>query len=99
MEPGIYTVKCEILEVEKATYSQVVIVTEDVGYNILTIFPNWEGTLPEKGDIGYIEFEIVRGGDKYWDKHLGWKCYGYNMTIFRKFVPVTERTENKEIIL
>ena len=99
MESGRYTVKCKVLEVQKSTYTDIVICDATNSHNILTVFPNWEGYIPEKGDIGYCEFEVVKSGDRYWDKYYGYKCYGYNMTIFKKFVLQTDTTPEGEIIL
>lgn len=55
VKKGPQFIKCKILEKETGVYSNIVIIdlkSED--YLILTIFPNWQGVIPAKGEIGYI---------------------------------------------
>jgi hypothetical protein len=38
---------------------------------MLTICPNWQGTLPKLGDRGFFEFEEVNSGEKYYARETG----------------------------
>jgi hypothetical protein len=98
---GIQTIECKIVESVQSTYSTLVCRdTFDGNFFMCTVFPNWEGYIPSKGDVGYIEVEFVEGGDNYWEKDSGTtRKYNYTMLIFKRFILKVETTENKEIIL
>lgn len=67
-------------------------------YKMLVIFPNWEGYIPEIGDIGYISYKDVVGGVDSWFDGNKMVPYNYTNTIFIKFIK-KEDTFSKDIIL
>lgn len=92
------TIKCKILEFCSGLYSTLVVENlKNNEYLILTIFPNWIGTIPAVGEVGYIEYEFVVGGvDLYYDKEIDSQVkYSNTYYIFRKYVKETHIEENK----
>ena len=69
-KPGYQVIKCKILEKDSGLYTSLVVIDLTTNqFLILTIFPNWQGEIPAKGDIGYIELEYCEAGiTKYYDK-------------------------------
>lgn len=67
-------------------------------YKMLVIFPNWEGYIPEIGDIGYISYKDVVGGVDTWFDGTKSVPYNYTNTIFIKFVKKEDKF-SKDIIL
>lgn len=66
-------------------------------YVMLTVCPNWQGILPKIWDIGYFEFEEVRGGDVYHNRETGEESiYQYSGTYFLTFIPEPQVTENQK---
>jgi hypothetical protein len=89
---------CEVLECDQYIYSNIVVKDlETECLEIITIFPNWNGYIPEKGDIGYIKYREVEAGDEYVTPTGERKNFKYNMTFFDKFVLKTE--DNEELTI
>jgi hypothetical protein len=82
---------CEVLEVSGSGYLNVVIKDLENDYlEIITIFPNWNGTIPSKGAIGYLKYREVAAGDEYVTSKGERLNFKYNMTFFEKFVYKTK---------
>lgn len=59
--------------------------------------PNWEGTSPEIGDMGYIQCEYVEAGDNYFNRTTKETSqYNYSNCYFISFVRDVEKVNNKE---
>lgn len=100
-EQGPSFIKCEILEYQESLYGKLVLL--DLATNsliMLTVFPNWQGEVPKKGDVGYIEFEFCEAGiTKYFDKHANNNnTYQNTYLVFKQFVKETV-TSNKDVII
>ena len=58
--------------------------------------PNWNGSDPEVGDVGFVECEYVNAGDEYYHRNTGNKdTYNYTLCYFLNFVKEKEKIENK----
>lgn len=93
---GPQFVKCVILEHDEGVYSNLVIqdlITSEL--IILTVFPNWQGEIPAKGSVGYVEFEYVEAGvSKYFNRSLqNNNIYQNTYFIFKQFIRETPRNQ------
>ena len=98
---GPQTIKCKILQVTDELYGTIVLQDLDTSKLLmLTIFPNWQGVIPQKGDEGYIEFEFVEAGiSKWYNPALNtFKFYNNTYFYFRQFIKELN-FNNKEITL
>lgn len=94
---GPQTRRCRIIEVDPSLYTTLLIYDIDNDkYLMVTVFPNWSGYVPKKGDYGYIEFEFVKGGlDTYYDKIENKNLvYCNTYLFFRKFIVSSESNNN-----
>lgn len=99
---GPQVVKCDIYEVSNELYNKIVLRDLEAGkFLIITIFPNWQGVIPKKGDTGYLQFEYVRAGVTQWynKQDQGHEYYLNTGFIFKEFVKETKPLENEQIIL
>jgi len=69
-------------------------------YIMCTKLPNWQVPTINIGDIGYLDYQIVKAGDEYFDpkteKHM---TYLYSNIYFINFIHKNEILNNNEIIL
>ena len=57
--------------------------------------PNWTGTIPEIGDIGFVELEYVNAGDEYYQRNTGnVETYKYTQCYFLDFTKDKEKINN-----
>lgn len=99
---GPQVIKCFVEEVSNELYNKVVI--RDLNENkylIVTIFPNWQGLIPKKGDTGFLQFEFVQAGKTQWyDKQASAHNFYLNTSfIFKEFVKETILPQNEKIVL
>lgn len=101
-KPGYQVIKCKILEKDSGLYTSLVVIDLTTNqFLILTVFPNWQGEIPAKGDIGYIELEYCEAGiTKYYDKvnNNSNNLYKNTYFVFRQFVKETP-TNKEDVIL
>lgn len=103
-----YTVKCKLVasQCDILDYKTLVfkILEENCPfghtYCMVTVFPNWQSTIPDNGDIGYLEYDEVRAGiDEYYDRNIDSIIkYNFSNLIFKKFVKEVD-SSNKDIII
>lgn len=103
-----YTVKCKLIakEIDVLNYQSLVFkILENNcpfghSYCMVTVFPNWQSIIPEIEDIGYLEYDEVKGGeDTYYDRYLEDNVkYKYSNLIFKKFVKEKDNSI-KDIII
>lgn len=56
-------------------------------YVTVTKLPNWTGSIPNIGDVGFLEYEYVNAGDEYYQRNTGVKeTYKYTQCYFLNFV-------------
>ena len=87
-EIGGYTV-IVFKNLDKAQFGQ--------NYVMTVVCPNWQSRIPDIGDIGYLNYEEVNAGDKYWNGSE-YCQYKYTNIYFIKFVEKTDNS-NKDIIM
>ena len=97
------TVLGQLVALQEGQYRQIVIKNLDeqesswTRYTMMTICPNWQGKIPELGDIGYFEFEEVQGGQQFFKASTGeFDMYKYNGCYFLNFVEQKEQIINKD---
>lgn len=101
-KPNPQTVKCQVVAKANCLYKSLVI--QDLSndnYLMLTVFPNWQGLIPEVGDVGFIEFEFAEAGKTEWfNKNLAeFNIYKNTYLVFKQFVKSSEIIENNKIII
>ena len=71
-ESNIITIHCKVLQIEECQYSTIIVedlnreYTDDYKYLTIIKLPNWNYIPIEEGDVGYIQFEYVKGGETQW---------------------------------
>ena len=66
-------------------------------FSMLTICPNWQGTLPKLGDRGFFEYEEVNSGEKYYARETGEEgTYLYSGNYFMNFIEEPQVTESQK---
>lgn len=93
----------QLVALQEGQYKQIVIKNLDeqesswTRYTMMTICPNWQGKIPELGDVGYFEFEEVQGGQQFFKASTGeFDMYKYNGCYFLNFVEQKEQIINKD---
>lgn len=63
----------------------------------VTVLPNWNISLPNIGDCGYLEYEYVEAGDPYFERLTGNKeLYKYTACYFMNFIKDKEKVITPE---
>ena len=66
-------------------------------YLMVVRLPNWQGRFPNIGEKGYLQFDIINAGEKYYRRDTGEMCtYNYTNIYYLNFVPEIEKINNKE---
>lgn len=98
---NIHTVYCEVLENQSGEYGTIVVYDKNKNcYQMMTLFPNWQGVIPKKGDVGYLEYELCEAGvTKWYDSVIGQHVpYKYSYVVFKQFVRETPKfTEEAQL--
>ena len=69
-------------------------------YVMVTVYPRWQGYIPELGDNGFLTYSCVIAGEEYYDRKTGnTEKYKYTQVFFEKFVKENSDTSNKDIYL
>lgn len=90
----------ELLAIRESTYTIYVFQSiETLEYIMCTRLPNWQ--VPELNikDRGFLQYQIVKAGDKYVTPFGEEIYYRYSNIYFINFVNKTDDVNNKEIIL
>lgn len=97
------TILGQLVASQDGQYQQIVIRNLDEQENsysryiMMTICPNWQGTIPKLGDVGYFEFEEVQGGQQFFKIATGeFNVYKYNGCYFLNFIKQQESIINKD---
>ena len=69
-------------------------------YVMVTVFPNWQSSMPSMEEVGYLMYdEVIAGIDTYYDRSTDSIVkYNFSNLIFKKFVKEKDNY-NKDIIL
>ena len=100
----VQTIRCKLVALNEGTYT--VYVFEDLNkdftdihkYIMCTRVPNWNTSdVPEINDIGYLQYQFVNGGDKYFKAVTEtMECYKSTAYYFINFIKEKEKINNKE---
>ena len=92
-----------VVAFQDGQYKQIVVQNLDEPENswdryvMLTICPNWQGSIPKIEEQGFFEFEEVQGGEKYYNRSTGTEnIYQYSGVYFMGFVPEPQITESQK---
>ena len=101
------TIHCQLLakEADLMGYQTLVFKNLDSApfghiYCMVTVWPNWESYIPEKGDTGFLTYDsVIAGVDTYYDRDSD-SIVKYNFTnlVFNKFVREIDNSK-KDIII
>lgn len=93
--------KVQLLAIRESQYTVYVFKNlEDGEYIMCTRLPNWKTPNINISDIGYLQYQIVKAGDVYYDPNTDQKIkYNYSNIYFINFIDEKELVKNKEIIL
>lgn len=92
------TIYCRVLAIRESQYSEIVVEDlnrdsiDDLKYIMVTKLPNWDSNSIEIGDIGYLEFQYVIGGEtRYFNRNLeDHEFYKYSNNYFMRFIKKQE---------
>ena len=97
------TIRGQLVAIQEELYTNYVFKNLDefdnsfMRYVTLTQCPNWMGTKPKIGDVGFVEYEYVEAGDNYFCKGTGnTSQYNYTACYFISFIKDLEKVINKE---
>jgi hypothetical protein len=104
-----YTIKCQLVAKENDILNYYTLVFKVLEYNkcpfghsyvMITVFPNWESRIPELGEVGYLMYdEVIGGQDTYYNRMTdSINKYNFSNLIFKKFVKEVDSC-NKNIII
>ena len=61
-------------------------------YITVTLLPNWNGKIPEIGEVGFLSCEYVDAGEEYFQRSTGNKeQYKYTSCYFLNFIKEQEK--------
>ena len=103
----VNTIKCTVLAKEDDILGYKTIVVKNLDdssfgklYFMLVIFPNWQSTIPEIGETGFLTYDFVSAGDTYFDRMTdSFKKYNFTNLVFIKFVKEQDTFYLKDIII
>jgi hypothetical protein len=93
-------VPAKLVAVRESTYSVFVFKNTDTNEFIMcTKLPNWQAPEIFIGDIGFLQLQIVKAGEEYFNTNTLEKTkFLYSNIYFKNFINKTENI-NSEIIL
>lgn len=63
-------------------------------YLAVTLLPNWNGRIPEIGEIGFLSCEYVDAGEEYYQRSTGSReQYQYTSCYFLNFIKEQEKQQ------
>jgi hypothetical protein len=91
----------ELLAIKESAYTIYVFKElKTDNYIMCTKLPNWQTSTLYVGDKGFLQYQIVKAGDKYYDINENIEItYKYSNVYFINFVNSCEINNKKEIIL
>ena len=97
-----YVEEVELVAIRNGDYTMYVFrKLKNSEYIMCTRLPNWQTPNVDIGDRGFLQFQIVKAGDNYYDlareEHI---TYKYSNVYFINFVNSSDMIKkNKEIVL
>lgn len=100
------TIYCKIKAIQKSQYTLIVVedlnrsYEDDLKYVAVTLLPNWQQKPFELDDIGYLTFDSVDAGDKFFNRDLNEEdMYRYTANYFISFIPENKKIDMTQIKL
>ena len=93
--------KVKLLAIREGKYTMYVFQNLDShGYIMCTRLPNWKVPNINIGDIGFLNYQIVKAGECYFNPSTQTEVkYNYSNIYFINFIDEKELIKNSEIIL
>lgn len=102
MYPTI-TILSKIVAIREGQYTEIVVedlnrdFTDDLKYVTVVKLPLWETPPFTLGDEGYLEFQSVKGGDKWFNRNeKDFEFYKYSNNYFIRFIKTQDLCKQKE---
>ena len=90
----------ELLAIREGVYTTYVFeVIETKEYIMCVRLPNWQVPEISIGDKGFLQYQIVKAGDKYITPFGESDVFRYSNCYFINFINRSDIVKNKEIIL
>lgn len=100
------TIYCKIKAIQKSQYTLVIAedlnrsFEDDLKYVAVTLLPNWQQKAFDVDDEGYLTFESVDAGEKFFNRETNeHEIYRFTANYFHSFVPKQEKIMISEIKL
>ena len=69
-------------------------------YVMLTVFPNWQSSIPDINDIGYLEYKETTAGEDYYNRKTdSIDKYNFSNLVFIKFIKEKHIDNSKKNII
>lgn len=93
--------RVKLLAIRTGTYTLYVFKDLESGaYLMCTRLPNWSVPEMNIGDEGFLQIELVKAGEKYFDVASGeYDFYKYSNVYFKNFMKKMADVTNSEIIM
>lgn len=93
-------VRAELKAIRQSHYTMYVFQVEDGTYLMCTRLPNWQVPDITIGDVGYLNYQIVKAGEEYFNPDtLETIQYKYSNIYFINFVNEGEGITKDSIII
>lgn len=90
----------QLLAIRSSVYTTYVFkVIKENEYVMCTKLPNWQVPEINVGDVGFLQYQIVKAGDLYVTPEGDQIAYKYSNVYFINFVLKTDAVMKKEVIL
>ena len=91
--------EAKLLAIREGSYTIYVFQDKNGDYVMCTRLPNWQTPNVEVGEEGFLQYQIVKAGDKYFNPQLQREtAFNYSNVYFNNFIKKSEATKT-EIIL
>lgn len=89
---------CALRESKYTVYVFQDVINEE--YIMCTRLPNWNIPKINIGDIGFLQYQIVKSGDEYFNPSTGeTDKFNYSNIYFNNFILKSDVVNNQELIL
>ena len=93
-------VKATLVAIRQSTYTMYVFKLDNDEYIMCTRLPNWQTPDISEGDEGFLQYQIVKAGETYYDPDTGETIkYKYSNIYFKNFVLLSEDVNKNSIIV
>lgn len=100
------TIYCQIKAIQQSQYTLIIAddlsrtSIDDLKYVAVTLLPNWQHKHIELDEIGYLTFDSVSAGDKFFNRDVKeYEIYKYSANYLISFVPEQKKIKMEQIKL